>query len=142
MEYLYVFGGLSAGLLLVSVSVACASLYTPYTKSTFDTLFTAFTGSSLQVGNLLIVSALTATVFDLLVAVAGFEVSLFVPVLVAYTVVHLAAHRASLRVADLMKRPLDPDFSFDALSVGPFPFEATRNALRRARENAERGGKR
>ena len=139
MEYLYVFGGLSTGLILVSVSVACASLYTPYTKSTFDTLFTAFTGSSLQVGNLLVVSALTALAFDLLASVAGIRFSLLVPAVFAYMVVHVAAHRASVRVSDLMKRPLDPDFSFDALSVGPFPLGAPRSALRRARGKNDRG---
>ena len=139
MEYLYVFGGLSTGLLLVSVSVACASLYTPYTKSGFDILFTAFTGSSLQVGNLLIVSALTAVVFDLLASVAGFRVDLVVPMLFAYAVVHVAAHRASLKISDLMKRPLNPEFSLDAVCIGPFPLGATRGALRRARDNEERG---
>ena len=139
MEYLYVFGGLSAGVVLVSVSVACASLYTPYTKSTFDTLFTAFTGSSLQAGNLLVVSALTALVFDLLASVAGVRVSVFVPVVLAYAVVHVTAHRASVRVSDLMKRPLNPDFSFDAFSVGPLPLGATRVALRRAQGEGDRG---
>lgn len=136
MEYLYVFGGLSAGLVLVSVSVACASLYTPYTTSTFDTLFTAFTGSSLQVGNLLVVSALTALSFDLLASVAGVRVSVLVPVVLAYAVVHVAAHRASVRVSDRMKRPLSPDFSLDAVSVGPFPVGA---ALRRTRGESDRG---
>ena len=139
MEYLYVFGGLSTGLVLVSVSIACASLYTPYTKSTFDTLFTAFTGSSLQVGNLLVVSALTALAFDLLASVAGVRVSLFVPVVLAYAVGHVVGHHASGRVSDLMKRPLDPDFSFDALSVGRLPLGATRAALRRARSEGDRG---
>ena len=139
MEYLYVFAGLSAGLVLVSVSVACASLYTPYTKSTFDTLFTAFTGSSLQVGNLLVVSALTALMFDLLASVAGFRVDIFVPVLFAYGVIHVAAHRVSLKLCDLMTRPLDPDFSLADLSVGPFPLDATRAALRRARGGGKRG---
>ena len=138
MEYLYAFGGLSAGLVLVSVSVACASLYTPHTKSAFDTLFTAFTGSSLQMGNLLVVSALTALTFDLLASVAGVRFSLLVPVVLAYVVVHVAAHRASVRVSDLMKRPLDPDISFDALSVGPLPLGATRAALRRARGKTDR----
>ena len=137
MEYLYVFGGLSAGLVLVSVSVACASLYTPYTKSTFDTLFTAFTGSSLQVGNLLTVSALTALVFDLLASVAGVQVSILVPVLLAYGVIHVLAHRISVRVSDRMKRPLNPDVSFDSLSVGPFPLGAVFRHIRR--KNDPRG---
>ena len=138
MEYLYVFGGLSAGLFLVSVSVACASLYTPYTKSGFDTLFTAFTGSSLQVGNLLTVSALTALLFDLLASVAGFTVPLLVPVLFAYAVVHVASHRASLEISDRMKRPLNPNISLDGVSVGPFPLDASLAAFRRVRNKRER----
>ena len=129
MESIYLVAALLTGLLFVAVSVVCAVLYTPYTKSLFDTAFTAFTGSSLQVGNLLVVSALTGMVFKALAAFADTEFSLLVPVLVGYAAVHVVAHRATRRVGDMMATPLDPDFSLESVAFGPLSLDAPRAAL-------------
>jgi hypothetical protein len=66
MEYLYLMAGLAAGTTLVALAVLSAVVYTPYGYSLFDTAATAFTGSTLQVGNLLVVAAVTALCFDFL----------------------------------------------------------------------------
>ena len=135
MQLAYLVVGLVVGLLLVAVSALCAVLYTPYTKSTFDTVVTAFTGSSLQVGNLLVVSASTALVFEALAAFADVELSVLVPVLVGYAAVHLVAHWATQRVGDLMEQPLDPDFSLDSVSFGPLDGPRTALGARRGDGN-------
>lgn len=117
MEYLYVYLALGVGVALTAVGVFTAVVYTPYGYSTLDTVITAFTGATLQVGNLLIVSALTAIAFDVLAAQAGVDLPFFVPTVIGYVVFHLALYRSSTAVTALQGTPYDPDRALSAPHV-------------------------
>jgi hypothetical protein len=110
MEYAYPVVGLFAGMLLLATSVFSAFIYTPMTASTLDTAITAFTGVTLQIGDFLAVSSVTAIVFDLLATQFGVRYSLLVPTLVAYTLTHVIVYYSSLRITDVQSKPLAPDF--------------------------------
>lgn len=99
---------LVVGLSLLSVSVASAALYTPFTGSLVDTLMTAFTGVTLQLGIAVAVSASTALVFELL-ALGNVTAPVVVPVVVAYAATHGAIYVASVRITDVQETPFDPD---------------------------------
>ena len=109
MEYLYVIAALTVGLLLVAVGVATAAVYTPYAYSLVDTTITALTGASLQVGNLLVVSAITAISFDVLAAAADVNVPFLIPAALGYAIFHLTMYRSSLAVTALQGTPFDPN---------------------------------
>ncbi|MGQ4555289.1 hypothetical protein [Halobellus sp. GM3] len=110
MEYAYPIVGFFAGMGLVATSVFTAFIYTPTTVSTVDTVITAFTGVTLQVGDFLAVSSATAIVFDLLATQFGVRYSLLVPSAIAYALTHVIVYYSSLRITDVQGQPLDPDF--------------------------------
>ena len=110
MEYAYPIVGFFAGMALVATSVFTAFVYTPTTTSTVDTVLTAFTGVTLQVGDFLAVASATAIVFDLLATQFGARFSLVVPFGVGYLLTHVIIYYSSLRITDVQGQPLDPDF--------------------------------
>jgi hypothetical protein len=109
MEHLYLVGGLALGTTLVALGVLSAVVYTPYGYSLFDTAVTAFTGSTLQVGNLLVVAAVTALAFDVLASAFDVQFSMLVPTAAGYLVFHLLVYRSSIAVTSLQGTPVDPD---------------------------------
>ncbi|MFC7202005.1 hypothetical protein ACFQJC_00625 [Haloferax namakaokahaiae] len=122
MEYVYAVTVLIAGLLLGAVAVVTALTYTPYGASTFDTAITALTGITLQLGNLLSISALCAFLFEGL-TMAGIHYPIIVPATFAYVVTHITVYYSCLRITDLQAEPLDPDIvikhnPFRALVLG------------------------
>lgn len=109
MEYVYPVGGLFLGVGLVAVSVFTAFVYTPYTSSRIDSLVTAFTGVTLQVGDFVAVASATAILFDLLATQVGLTYPLVVPFLFGYVVTHVTVYYSCLRITDVQSEPLDPD---------------------------------
>jgi uncharacterized membrane protein len=109
MEYVYPVAGFIAGMALVATSVFTAFVYTPTTSSTVDSTITAFTGITLQLGDFLAVSSVTAISFDLLAAF-GVRFSLLVPFAVGYLLTHVIVYYSSLRITDVQSQPLDPEF--------------------------------
>lgn len=109
MEYVYPIVGVIVGMALVATSVTTAFVYTPATSSTVDTTVTAFTGVTLQLGDLLAVASVTAIVFDVLAAV-GVRFSLLVPCATGYALTHVIVYYSSLRITDVQTEPLDPEF--------------------------------
>ncbi len=112
MEYLYVVAGMALGTTLVVAGVLSAAIYTPQGYSMLDSAVTALTGSVLQVGNLLVVTATTAVAFDVLSSVYEMQFSLLVPAIVGYTLLHLLVYRSSIAVTALQGTPFDPDTTF------------------------------
>jgi len=110
MEYAYPIVGFLVGMALVATSVFTAFIYTPTTTSLIDTVLTAFTGVTLQVGDFLAVASATAIVFDLLATQFGVRFSLVVPFGVGYLLTHVIIYYSSLRITDVQSQPLDPDF--------------------------------
>ena len=113
MEYIYPIVGLIAGMALVAVSVFAAFVYTPMTSSSVDSAVTAFTGVSLQLGDLLAVSSVTAVGFDLLAGI-GVQFSLLVPFATGYLLTHVIAYYSSLQITEVQAQPLDPEFDVRA----------------------------
>ncbi len=113
---------LPVGLVLVTVSVVTAALYTPYTTSRIDTTITAFIGVTLQLGCLVATSSTVLFVFGTL-EIAGLAVPLLVQVVLAYVASHLTIYVACLKVTELQERPLDPDV---VLQSGPLRFVSRR----------------
>ncbi|SFR59299.1 hypothetical protein [Halogeometricum limi] len=109
MEYVYPVSGLFLGAFLVAVSVFTAFVYTPYTSSTVDSLVTAFTGVTLQLGDFVAVSSATAILFDVLATHLGLTYPLIVPFLFGYVVTHVTVYYSCLRITDVQSEPLDPD---------------------------------
>jgi hypothetical protein len=109
MEHLYLVGGLALGTTLVALGVLSAVVYTPYGYSLLDTAVTAFTGSTLQVGNLFVVAAVTALSFDFLASAFDVQFSMLVPATAGYLVFHLLVYRSSIAVTSLQGTPVDPD---------------------------------
>ena len=109
MEYVYPVVGLVAGMALVAASVVVAFAYTPTTTSSVDSAVTAFTGVSLQLGDFLAVSSVTAIVFDLL-AGFGVQFSLLVPFATGYLLTHVITYYSSLQITEVQGQPLDPEF--------------------------------
>ncbi|ELZ34939.1 hypothetical protein C474_01222 [Halogeometricum pallidum JCM 14848] len=109
MEYVYPVGGLFLGVGLVAASVFTAFVYTPYTSSRIDSLVTAFTGVTLQVGDFVAVASATAILFDLLATQVGLTYPLVVPFLFGYVVTHITVYYSCLRITDVQSEPLDPD---------------------------------
>lgn len=109
MEYVYPMGGLFLGAGLVAVSVFTAFVYTPYTSSRVDSLVTAFTGVTLQVGDFVAVASATAILFDVLARQLGLTYPLAVPFLFGYVVTHVTVYYSCLRITDVQSEPLDPD---------------------------------
>ena len=109
MEYIYPIVGLIARMALVAVSVFAAFVYTPMTSSSVDSAVTAFTGVSLQLGDFLAVSSVTAIVFDLL-AGFGVQFSLLVPFATGYLLTHVITYYSSLQITEVQGQPLDPEF--------------------------------
>lgn len=109
---------LPVGLVLVTVSVVTAALYTPYTTSRIDTTITAFIGVTLQLGSLVATSSAVLFVFGL-VELAGLDVPLLVQVVLAYAASHLTIYVACLKVTTLQERPMDPGV---VLQSGPLKF--------------------
>ncbi|WP_372911177.1 hypothetical protein [Salinigranum sp.] len=118
MQSAFAVVALPVGLVLVTVSVVTAALYTPYTTSRIDTTITAFIGVTLQLGCLVATSSAVLFVFGAL-EVAGLAVPLLVQVVLAYAASHLTIYVACLKVTDLQERPLDPDV---VLQSGPLRF--------------------
>lgn len=121
MELVYATVALAVGVGLVCVSAVSAYVYTPLSGSLVDTLMTAFTGTTLQLGNLIAVSGVVAIAFQLL-ATGGVVVPLPVPVVLAYASSHLTIYVSCLKITTLQERPLDPeavdDFAFRSLVPG------------------------
>lgn len=113
MEYVYPAIGLVAGMALIAASVFAAFVYTPTTSSSVDSAVTAFTGVSLQLGDFLAVSSVTAIVFDLL-AGFGVQFSLLVPFATGYLLTHVIAYYSSLQITEVQGQPLDPEFDVRA----------------------------
>ena len=113
MEYVYPVVGLVAGMTLVAASVVVAFAYTPTTTSSVDSAVTAFTGVSLQLGDLLAVSSVTAVGFDLLAGI-GVQFSLLVPFATGYLLTHVIAYYSSLQITEVQAQPLDPEFDVRA----------------------------
>ena len=109
MEYVYPIAGFVVGMALVATSVFSAFIYTPTTSSAIDSTITAFTGITLQLGDFLAVSSVTAIVFDAL-SVFGVRFSLLVPFSVGYLLTHVIVYYSSLRITDVQSQPLDPEF--------------------------------
>jgi len=109
MEYVYPIAGVIAGMTLVTTSVLAAVVYTPMTSSTVDSAITAFTGVTLQLGDFLVVSSVTAVGFDALAAF-GTQFSLLVPIAVGFLLTHVVVYYSSLRITDVQSQPLDPEF--------------------------------
>ena len=114
---------LPVGLVLVTVSVATAALYTPYTTSRVDTTITAFIGVTLQLGCLVATSSAVLFVFGVL-GLAGLAVPLLVQVVLAYVASHLTIYVACLKVTSLQERPIDPSV---VLESGPLQFLSRRS---------------
>jgi hypothetical protein len=110
MEYVYPIVGVIAGMALIGTSVTTAFVYTPATPSTVDSAITAFTGVTLQIGDLLAVSSATAVVFDVLATYLGVRFSLLVPFAIGYVFTHVIVYYSSLRITDVQSQPMDPDF--------------------------------
>jgi hypothetical protein len=110
MEYVYPLAGVLVGMALVATSVTMAFLYTPSAPSPADTVITAFTGITLQIGDLLAVSSITAIVFDVLATYLGISFSLLAPLAVGYLCTHVIVYYSSLRLTDVQSEPLDPEF--------------------------------
>jgi uncharacterized membrane protein len=109
MEYVYPVAGFVGGMALLATSVFSAFVYTPTTSSTVDSAVTAFTGITLQLGDFLAVSSVTAVSFDVL-ASFGVRFSLLVPFAVGYLLTHVIVYYSSLRITDVQSQPLDPEF--------------------------------
>jgi uncharacterized membrane protein len=109
MEYVYPVAGFVGGMALLATSVFSAFVYTPTTSSTVDSAVTAFTGITLQLGDFLAVSSVTAVSFDVLAAF-GVRFSLLVPFAVGYLLTHVIVYYSSLRITDVQSQPLDPEF--------------------------------
>ena len=109
MEYIYPVAGFIVGMALVATSVFTAFVYTPTTASAVDSTITAFTGVSLQLGDFLAVSSVTAVVFDVL-AILGLRFSLLIPFTVGYVLTHVIVYYSSLRITTVQSQPLDPEF--------------------------------
>jgi len=110
MEYVYPIAGVIVGMVLVATSVISAFIYTPTTSSAIDSTITAFTGITLQLGDFIAVSSVTAIVFDVL-SVFGVRFSLVVPFSVGYLLTHVIAYYSSLQITEVQTQPLDPEFS-------------------------------
>jgi hypothetical protein len=110
MEYVYPIVGVIVGMGLVGTSVTTAFVYTPSTSSMIDTTITAFTGITLQLGDLLAVSSVTAIVFDVLATYLGVQFSLLIPFATGYSLTHVIVYYSSLRITDVQNEPMDPDF--------------------------------
>jgi hypothetical protein len=123
MQSAFALVALLVGLVLVTVSVATAALYTPYTTSRVDTTITAFIGVTLQLGCLVATSSAVLFVFGTL-GLAGVDVPLLVQVVLAYVASHLTIYIACLKVTDLQERPIDPGV---ILESGPLQFLARRS---------------
>ncbi|GGJ02672.1 hypothetical protein GCM10008995_10550 [Halobellus salinus] len=109
MEYVYPVAGFVGGMALLAASVFSAFVYTPTTPSVVDSVVTAFTGVTLQLGDFLAVSSVTAVLFDVLAAF-GVRFSLPVPFAVGYLLTHVIVYYSSLRITDVQSQPLDPEF--------------------------------
>jgi len=109
MEYVYPVAGFVGGMALLATSVFSAFVYTPTTSSTVDSAVTALTGITLQLGDFLAVSSVTAVSFDVLAAF-GVRFSLLVPFAVGYLLTHVIVYYSSLRITDVQSQPLDPEF--------------------------------
>lgn len=109
MEYVYPIAGFVVGTALIATSVFAAFVYTPTTSSAIDSTVTAFTGVTLQLGDFLAVSSVTAVVFDGLAAF-GVRFSLLIPFVVGYALTHVIVYYSSLRITDVQSTPLDPEF--------------------------------
>ena len=110
MEYVYPIVGVIVGMGLVGTSVTTAFVYTPSTSSMIDSTITAFTGITLQLGDLLAVSSATAIVFDVLATYLGVQFSLLIPFATGYLTTHVIVYYSSLRITDVQNEPMDPDF--------------------------------
>ena len=110
MEYVYPILGVIVGMVLIGTSVTTAFVYTPATSSTVDSAITAFTGVTLQLGDLLAVSSVTAVVFDVLATYLGVQFSLLIPFATGYLFTHVIVYYSSLRITDVQSEPMDPDF--------------------------------
>jgi len=110
MEYVYPIVGAIVGMALIGTSVTTAFVYTPATPSTVDSAITAFTGVTLQIGDLLAVSSATAIVFDVLATYLGVRFSLLVPFATGYVFTHVIVYYSSLHITDVQSQPMDPDF--------------------------------
>lgn len=124
MQSAFAVVALPVGLVLVTVSVASAALYTPYTTSRVDTAITAFIGVTLQLGSLVATSSAVLFVFGML-KLAGLAVPLLVQVVLAYAASHLTIYVACLKVTALQERPLDPDV---VLQSGPLKLLSRRSS--------------
>jgi drug/metabolite transporter (DMT)-like permease len=122
MQSAFAVVALPVGLLLVTVSVVTAALYTPYTTSRVDTVITAFVGVTLQLGSLVATSSAVLFGFGVL-ELAGVVVPLLVQVVLAYAASHLTIYVACLKVTTLQERPLDPGV---VLESGPLQFLSRR----------------
>ena len=109
MEYVYPIAGFVVGMALIATSVFAAFVYTPTTSSAIDSTVTAFTGITLQLGDFLAVSSVTAVSFDILTAF-GIRFSLLVPFAVGYLLTHVIVYYSSLRITGVQSQPLDPEF--------------------------------
>ena len=110
MEYVYPIVGVIVGMGLVGTSVTTAFVYTPSTSSMIDSTITAFTGITLQLGDLLAVSSVTAIAFDVLATYLGVQFSLLIPFATGYFLTHVIVYYSSLRITDVQNEPMDPDF--------------------------------
>jgi len=110
MEYAYPIIGFFGGMILIATSVFLAFIYTPTTSSILDTVITALTGMTLQIGDFLTVSAIVAIVFDLLSTQFGVQFALAVPFVVGYILTHVIIYYSSLRITDVQSEPMDPNF--------------------------------
>ena len=110
MEYVYPVFGVIAGMVLIGTSVTAAFVYTPATSSMVDSAITAFTGATLQLGDLLAVSSVTAIVFDVLATYLGVRFSLLIPFATGYLLTHVIVYYSSLRITDVQSEPMDPEF--------------------------------
>ncbi|MFB6131310.1 MAG: hypothetical protein ABEJ28_10870 [Salinigranum sp.] len=117
MQYLYVVAAFALGVLLTSVGVASAAVYTPHAYTFLDTAVTAFTGACLQTGNLLVVSSLTAVAFDVLASSAGVDFPFLVPAVLGYGAFHLLMYRSSMAVTTLQGTPYDPNVSLPEQNI-------------------------
>ena len=110
MEYVYPIAGAIVGMALIGTSVTAAFVHTAATSSVVDSAIMAFTGVTLQLGDLLAVSSVTAVVFDVLATYLGVQFSLLVPFATGYLCTHVIAYYSSLRITDVQSEPIDPEF--------------------------------
>ncbi|WP_049985773.1 hypothetical protein [Halobellus rufus] len=110
MEYAYPIVGFFVGMGLIATSVFSAFIYTPTTTSIVDTVLTAFTGVTLQIGDFLAVSSVVAIVFDVLATQFGVRFALAVPFVIGYALTHVIVYYSSLRITDVQSQPMDPNF--------------------------------